>query len=158
MSKTDADWMRLAIETAREGMAAGQAPFGAVIVSNSELLVAAHNVVWATTDITAHAEVHAIRLACRKLNDINLKGCTIYSNTEPCPMCFTAIHWAGIDKIVYGAKIADAVAAGFNELTLSNRDMKQLGGSRVEIVGGVLSDEAKDLFRQFLTSTNKPVY
>lgn len=150
--------MRLAIKTAREGMEKGQTPFGAVIVKGSELIVAAHNVVWATTDITAHAEVNAIRLACRKLAAIDLSGCTIYSTTEPCPMCFSAIHWANCDKIVYGAAIADAAAAGFNELSISNRDMKRLGQSRVEVVSDFLRDEAVELFRQFTARQDKKVY
>jgi tRNA(Arg) A34 adenosine deaminase TadA len=150
--------MRLAIETTRTGLAKGQTPFGAVITKNNELVIAAHNVVWETTDITAHAEVNALRLACKKLGLIDLKGCTIYSTTEPCPMCFSAIHWANIDRIVYGTSIADAVAAGFNELPISNLDMKRLGHSRVEVVPDFLRDEAKDLFRIFLSNTAKKVY
>jgi guanine deaminase len=147
--KTDAEWMRLAIETTRAGLAKGQTPFGAVITRGEELAVAAHNVVWETTDITAHAEVNALRLACRKLGTIDLKGCTIYSTTEPCPMCFSAIHWANVDRIVYGTSIADAAEAGFNELPISNFDMKRLGQSRVEIVADFLREEAKELFRVF---------
>ena len=149
MPKTDADWMRLAIETTRAGLAEGQTPFGAVITRDNELVIAAHNVVWETTDITAHAEVNALRLACRKLGIVDLKGCTIYSTTEPCPMCFSAIHWANVDRIVFGTSIADAAEAGFNELPISNLEMKEKGKSRVVIVPGFLSEEAKDLFRVF---------
>jgi tRNA(Arg) A34 adenosine deaminase TadA len=156
--KTDAEWMRLAIEKSREGVANGQTPFGAVITKNGELVIAAHNVVWATTDITAHAEVNAIRLACKKLNAIDLRGCTIYSSTEPCPMCFSAIHWAGMEKIFYGASIADAAAAGFNELPISNHDMKRLGQSRVEVVADLLREEAQEVFRQFVASVGKKIY
>lgn len=158
MPKTDADWMRMAIEKAREGMLDGQTPFGATIVKDGELVVVAHNVVWATTDITAHGEVNAIRLACKKLNSIDLKGCTIYSSTEPCPMCFSAIHWAGMERIFYGASIADATAAGFNELTISNDDMKRMGGSRIEVVGGFLRAEAQALFQEFIAKENKKAY
>ncbi|MGN6371227.1 MAG: nucleoside deaminase [Phycisphaerae bacterium] len=149
MPKSDADWMRLAIETTRAGLAKGQTPFGAVITRNNELVVAAHNVVWETTDITAHAEVNALRLACRKLGIVDLKGCTIYSTTEPCPMCFSAIHWGNLDRIVFGTSIADAAEAGFNELPISNFEMKERGKSRVEIVPGFLAEEAKELFRIF---------
>ena len=149
------EWMRLSIATAREGMEAGQTPFGAVIVKAGELVVAAHNVVWRTTDITAHGEVNAIRLACQKLSTIDLKGCTIYSSTEPCPMCFSAIHWAGMDRIVFGAAIKDAQAAGFEELTISNEQMKKLGGSKVEIVGGVMAEEAVELFSEFVRRGGK---
>jgi tRNA(Arg) A34 adenosine deaminase TadA len=141
--------MRLAIETTRTGLAKGQTPFGAVITRDNELVTAAHNVVWETMDITAHAEVNALRLACRKLGIIDLQGCTIYSTTEPCPMCFSAIHWANVDRIVFGTSIADAAEAGFNELPISNFEMKEKGKSRVEIVSGFLAEEAKDLFRMF---------
>jgi guanine deaminase len=150
VAKTDREWMELAMATARQGMDQGQSPFGAVIVKGGELVVAAHNVVWETTDVTAHGEVHAIRLACRKLKRIDLSGCTIYSTTEPCPMCFAAIHWAGIERIVFGAGIGDARAAGFKELTISNEEMKRRGGSAVEIVGGLMRAEAVELFREFV--------
>src|SRR5208283_2063775 len=119
-----ADWMRLAIQTTRTGIATGQSPFGAVIVKHNQLVVAAHNIVWHSTDITAHAEVTAIRQACTKLQTIDLRGCTIYSTTEPCPMCFSAIHWAKINVLVYGNSIADAKSIGFNELPISSTGMK----------------------------------
>jgi tRNA(Arg) A34 adenosine deaminase TadA len=141
------DWMRLAIDTCRRGIEAGQSPFGAVIVrGDDELVVAAHNVVWQTTDITAHAEINAIRQACRKLATIDLSACRIYSTTEPCPMCFAASHWARLSHIYYGAAIADANAAGFSELSISNQQMKQLGGSRIGVTGGLLAEEARALF------------
>jgi tRNA(Arg) A34 adenosine deaminase TadA len=142
----DEQWMQLAINTARAGITAGQSPFGACIVRGSELITAAHNIVLASTDITAHAEVTAIRKACEKLGTIHLPGCTIYSTCEPCPMCFSAIHWARFDRIVFGATIPDAQASGFCELGISNEQMKQLGGSRVEIVPGFLAAEARGLF------------
>ena len=109
----DGRWMRSAIEAAERGIAAGQTPFGASIVRDGRLVVAAHNVVWATTDITAHAEVNAIRLACRELGTIDLSGCDIFCTCEPCPMCFGAIHWARFDRLVYAASVADAANAGF---------------------------------------------
>jgi tRNA(Arg) A34 adenosine deaminase TadA len=146
--------MGLAIEQSRAAIGKGQTPFGAVIVrgegEHAELVIAAHNVVFETTDITAHGEVNAIRLACRKLGTIDLRGCTIYSSTEPCPMCFSAIHWAGMKRIVFGAAIADAKRAGFNELSISNEEMKARGGSPVEVVGGVMKEEAAAVFEEFL--------
>jgi tRNA(Arg) A34 adenosine deaminase TadA len=151
----DEKWMRLAIQTARQGMDNGQTPFGAVITRNNDLIIAAHNVVWATTDITAHGEVNAIRLACKKLNAIDLKDCTIYSSTEPCPMCFSAIHWSGMRRIVYAANIADAQTAGFNELPISNVDMKRLGKSPIEITPDFLKQEAVDLFHEFVRRNGK---
>ncbi|HZN65612.1 MAG TPA: nucleoside deaminase [Tepidisphaeraceae bacterium] len=151
-------FMRLAIEEARKGIAAGQTPFGACLVRGGGVVAVGHNRVWADTDITAHAEVVAIRRACRELAAIDLSGCVIYSTTEPCPMCFSACHWARVDRIVYGADIADARAAGFNELAVCDADLKRLGGSRVEITAGYLRDECLDLFRQWQANSARRAY
>ncbi|MFQ5640441.1 MAG: nucleoside deaminase [bacterium] len=155
---TDEKFMQLAIEKAREGLKSGQTPFGACIVKNNEVIACVHNEVWQSTDITAHAEVHAIRAACKKLNTVDLSGSTIYSTCEPCPMCFSACHWARISKIVFGARIEDAESAGFNELAISNQMMKQTGGSPVEIVGDFLRPENQALFREWINSEKKRVY
>ena len=155
---SDEHWMRVAIATAREGIAAGQTPFGAAIVRDGQLLVAAHNRVWQTTDVTAHAEVTAIRESCRKLNAIDLSGCVIYSTCEPCPMCFSACHWAKLRRVVYGAQISDAAAAGFSELTISNEQMKSLGGSQIQIAGGVLRGDCRLLFEEWLRIPGKRGY
>jgi guanine deaminase len=155
---TDVDYMRMAIEKARAGIAAGQSPFGAVIVRAGAVVSCEHNRVWATPDATAHAEVTAIRAACMAVNDVKLAGCTIYSTTEPCPMCFAAIHWAGIERIVYGASIADAQRAGFSELSISNFEMKRLGGSPVEITAGFMAEEAAGLFAEWLEGRGARAY
>ena len=154
----NARWMRLAIDKAREGISAGQTPFGACVVRGDELVSVEHNVVLATTDITAHAEVAAIRAACRAVGGVDLAGCVIYSTCEPCPMCFSACHWANLDRIVYAAAIADATAAGFRELSISNAEMKQHGGSKVELVEGFLRDEAVELFREWSRSPIRRTY
>lgn len=151
--------MRLAIKKTQEGIAKGQTPFGACLVSGDGRIVAcAHNVVWAMTDITAHGEVNTIREACRALGTIDLSGCTIYSTTEPCPMCFSAIHWARIRRIVFGASIVDAQAAGFNELTISNSIMKQAGDSPVMVEGGCLREDCAALFEEWKRSGKARVY
>lgn len=154
----DEAWMQTAIDIARQGIAAGQTPFGAVIVRNDQLIVAAHNVVWRTTDVTAHAEVHALRLACAQLRTIDLTGCTIYTTCEPCPMCFSACHWGKLDRIVYGATIADAQRAGFSELTIPAKEMKRLGGSPMQVTGGVLSGPCAALFQEWLGQASRRVY
>jgi len=154
----DEHWMRLAIAKAREGVAAGQTPFGACVVRGDDAVAVAHNVVLRTTDITAHAEVTAIREACRALGTVDLGGCTIYSTCEPCPMCFSACHWANLDRIVYGASIADAAAGGFRELSVSNDQMKRLGGSTVQIEPGFLRDEAAELFKEWMKTPGRRTY
>lgn len=142
-------FMRLAIRKAQEGIRRGQAPFGACIVRNNKVLVSSHNEVFAHTDITAHAEINALHKACRKTGRIDLSDCVIYSTTEPCPMCFTACHWAKIRKVVYGTKIADAAKHGFSEWPISNRKMERLGKSKIRLVPGFLRTECLELFNEW---------
>ncbi len=151
-------FMAMAIEKSREGVGRGQTPFGACIVKGGEAVSCAHNRVWETTDITAHAEVVAIREACAKLETVDLRGCTIYSSTEPCPMCFSAIHWAGIGEIVFGASIADAARFGFRELEISNDKMLELGGANVAVVGGVMATEAVEVFEDWSRRNDRRSY
>ena len=116
--------MKKAIQKGYQGLEKGQTPFGACIVKEGKMISCAHNRVWEKMDITAHAEMEAIRMACKKLKSIHLSGCIIYSTCEPCPMCFAACHWAKISEIVYGTGIQDAQRIGFNELTVSNEILK----------------------------------
>lgn len=105
-------YMQLAIDLAKENVKKGfGGPFGAVIVKNGEVIAQAANSVTSTNDPTAHAEVNAIRQACKKLNTFNLSGCEIYASCEPCPMCLSAIYWARIDKVYVAATKKDAAEA-----------------------------------------------
>ena len=106
--RTKEKFMRVAVRMARQGVRKGQSPFGACIVRKGKVVSVAHNEVWKKGDSTAHAEVMAIRAACKKLKTIDLSGCTIYSTCEPCPMCFSACHWSRISRIVYGVRIEEA--------------------------------------------------
>ena len=154
----DEAYMRVAIATAQEGIATGQTPFGACLVQADRVIACAHNVVWASLDITAHAEVQTIRNACAALKTIDLSGCVLYSTCEPCPMCFSAAHWARLARIVYGAEIADARRVGFHELTISNLTLKQLGESPVELTGGLLREECLALFDAWGKRPDKQIY
>ena len=145
----DRKFMRIAIRKAREGITRNQAPFGACIARNGRLLVSSHNAVFAHTDITAHAEINALHFACRKIGKIDLSDCVIYSTTEPCPMCFTACHWAKIPKVFYGTKIADAARYGFSEWPISDRKMELLGKSKIRLVPGFMRKECLELFREW---------
>jgi tRNA(Arg) A34 adenosine deaminase TadA len=144
--KNHTKYMKNAIKITKKGIKKGQTPFGAVIVKDGKIIASTHNQVWSTTDITAHAEIKAIQQACKNINSIDLSGSIIYSTCEPCPMCFSAIHWAKIDKVIYGATIKDAQEAGFNELTIDNKLMKKVGKSEVKIGKKVLKNECKELF------------
>lgn len=103
-----------AIRLSVDKMQAGEGgPFGAVIVHKGEIVARGWNQVTSTNDPTAHAEIVAIREACRVLDTFWLGDCEIYTNCEPCPMCLAAIYWAGILRLHYAATAADAATAGF---------------------------------------------
>lgn len=102
----------LAVENARSGQGG---PYGAIIVKDNRLISASGNKVTTTIDPTAHAEVMAIRLACKELNDFQLQGCILYSSCEPCPMCLGAIYWARLAKVYFACSRYDAAAANFDD-------------------------------------------
>ena len=154
----DVQWMRQAIEKTREGVAAGQSPFGAVIVRGSQLICAAHNTVCRDCDPTAHAEINAIRAAAKLLAAIGLPGCEMFTTCEPCPMCLSALHWAKLDRVVFGASIADATAAGFSELPVPVRVLAEMGGSPLRVEGGLLADECRELFQHWLKTPGHQTY
>jgi len=150
--------MKLAVKLARQNikqMSGG--PFGACIVKNGRLIAVVRNTVL-KNDATCHAEINAIRKASKKLGAYDLSGCVIYSTTEPCPMCFSAIHWARIKKIIYGTRISDAKKIGFNELSISAVKLASLGKSKVKLTGGVLLKECKRLFADWSSQANKVLY
>jgi tRNA(Arg) A34 adenosine deaminase TadA len=143
------EYMKLAVKAARKSIRTlDGGPFGACIVKSGRVVVAAGNTVF-KNDATCHAEVNAIRMASKKLKTYDLSGCVMYATTEPCPMCFSAIHWSGIGRVVFGSKIADAAKAGFNELCISAKKMKQEGGSRVEILPGFLAKDCGELYKEW---------
>lgn len=154
---TDQHYMQLALDACRVGVDKGQSPFGACIVSaGGEVLACTHNHVRLLTDPSAHAEVMAIRDACGKLKDVHLTGATIFSTTEPCPMCFTAIHWARIARIVSAATIADAASFGFNELPVSNAHLRKVGGAGVELTAEYMREQAVELYRYWRDRHGQP--
>ncbi len=111
----DREIMQRAIDLAAESVRKGGGPFGAVVVKDGEVIAESANSVTPDNDPTAHAEVNAIRLACKKLGTFMLDGCEIYASCEPCPMCLGAIYWAHITKIYYAGNRADAAKAGFDD-------------------------------------------
>lgn len=141
-------WMQQAVEVARKGIKAGQSPFGAVIFKGNQLVAASHNRVWKESDPTAHAEVNAIREACKALQRIDLSGFTMFTTCEPCPMCLTAIHWAKIDRVVYGATIEDAASAGFEELQFPAAELARKGKSKLIVEHGPYP-ECAQLFQEW---------
>ncbi|MFH0771402.1 MAG: nucleoside deaminase, partial [Candidatus Omnitrophota bacterium] len=151
-------FMRLAIAEARKNFdTVAGGPFGACIVKGGRVLAVSRNTVL-KNDATSHAEINAIRLASKKIKSFDLSGCAVYSTAEPCPMCFSAIHWARIDVIIYGASIKDAKKTGFNELSISNKRLKALGKSKIEIIPGFLADDCVKLLRDWDKFGAKKLY
>lgn len=142
--------MQLAVDVARQGIAAGQSPFGCAIACDGQVLALRHNTVLASLDITAHAEIVALRTACIVAHAIHLPGAIVASTCEPCPMCMAALHWARVSSVYYGATIADAQRAGFNELELPAAEVLRLGKSSVRLVAGVRTEECRSLFQEWL--------
>ncbi|MDD2751762.1 MAG: nucleoside deaminase [Candidatus Omnitrophica bacterium] len=158
MKKPDGKYMRLAIQEAKKNFKRlSGGPFGACIVKNDRVVSIARNTVL-KEDATCHAEINAIRLASKKLKTFNLVGCVIYSTTEPCPMCFSAIHWAGINTIVYGTSISDAKKIGFRELSISCKKLNRLGNAAIKLVPGFLYQECLELFGEWEKLENKQLY
>ncbi|NLX41231.1 MAG: nucleoside deaminase [Bacteroidales bacterium] len=157
MGSSKEKFMHLAIDLATENIKNGGGPFGAVIVKDGEVIATGCNRVTASNDPTAHAEVSAIRAACKDLDAFNLEGCEIYSSCEPCPMCLGAIYWAHIDKIYYAANKHDAADAGFddsfiyNELELTPEDRRL----KTEVL---LEKEALRVFESWKAKEDKVEY
>lgn len=111
----DRRFMKMAADLAEKNIDNGGGPFGAVIVRDGKVISTGVNTVTLTNDPTAHAEVNAIRNACRDLSTFSLSGCTVYSSCEPCPMCLSALYWAGVSRIYYGNTQEDADAIDFSD-------------------------------------------
>lgn len=109
------EYMKMACDISYANIDKGGGPFGAVIVKENEVISTGANSVTLLNDPTAHAEVLAIRNACARLKNFKLDGCVVYSSCEPCPMCLSALYWAGVKKIFYGNTKEDAAAIDFSD-------------------------------------------
>ena len=114
--QSENDFMQLAIRLATENVRNGSGgPFGAVVVRNGEVVATGVNRVTSDNDPTAHAEVNAIRAACKALNTFQLQGCVLYTSCEPCPMCMGAVYWGRLDAVYYGNTCHEAAEFGFDD-------------------------------------------
>ncbi|MHC4959802.1 MAG: nucleoside deaminase [Planctomycetota bacterium] len=147
--------MTRAARLALDGVASGQGgPFGAVVVDpDGNVIGASCNRVLGTNDPTAHAEVEAIRQAAQARGDFSLKGCTIYTTCEPCPMCLAAIHWARIDKVVFAMTRRDAADAGFDDAIIHDAITRP-----TVPLERIASPGAAQAFRAWSTKTDKRAY
>ena len=139
-------FMMEAIALSRKGVANNEGgPFGCIIVKNDEIVGRGNNKVTSTNDPTAHAEVTAIRDACKNLGTFQLEDCEIYTSCEPCPMCLGAILWARLDRVWYAATQRQAAAAGFDD-SLFYRQMSLPPGQRIIPMACALSACANEPF------------
>ena len=123
MLNTNEEFMSEAVQAALKGMGNNEGgPFGCIVVKDGEIIGRGNNKVTSTNDPTAHAEITAIRDACRHLNDFQLEDCIIYTSCEPCPMCLGAIYWARPKKVYYGSNQQDAADIGFDDEIYLQRD------------------------------------
>lgn len=156
-SAEDRDFMQRAIELSIRNIDQGGGPFGAVIVRNGKVVAEGANRVVPNNDPTAHAEVVAIRNACRELNTFDLGGCTVYSSCEPCPMCLSALYWAGVERICYANTKHDAAAIDFDDSFIY--DQLRLDYDQRSIrCEHFMRREALEAFEQWCDKTDKIEY
>ncbi len=136
-------FMRLAIEKSLESVDNGGGPFGAVVVKDGEVVAVASNSVTLDNDPTAHAEVNAIRMACKKLGTFDLSGCEIYASCEPCPMCLASIYWARIGKLYYANTKVDADKIGFSDSFIYEEFAKPESERSIKVVKMLRSEAIK---------------
>ena len=148
-------YMQMAIDEARRGIRLGHGgPFGAVIVrkEDGKVISKAHNTVLKDSNPTRHAEINAIGKAAKRYG-IDLSGFVIYSSVEPCPMCLSAIHWARIKTIIYGAGMEISKRYGYNEIDLKDEEMIKIAHMKIKLIKGVLKDKAEELFKEVASLT-----
>lgn len=146
--------IRLSVEMMRQGRGG---PFGAVVVKDGNIISRGYNQVTTSNDPTAHAELVAIREACRLLQSFRLDGCHLYSSCEPCPMCLGAVYWARLERMYFGGTRADAAAAGFDD-DLIYRELALPHGGRQLVTGQLLREEALAAFEEWRGKPDKIAY
>ena len=152
------DFMQRAIALALENVRSGNGgPFAALIVKEKRVIAEGTNRVTSTNDPTAHAEIVAIREACRALADFQLTGCDLYTTCEPCPMCLGAIYWARPARIFYAANAADAAAAGFDDAFIYD-ELKIPPAARRIAMTQLLRDDSLRIFSAWSQQENKKPY
>jgi len=155
---SDKKFMHEAIELSVNNVKSGKGgPFGAVVVKDGKIIARAANSVTSTNDPTAHAEVNAIREACKVLNTHQLTGCEIYTSCEPCPMCLGAIYWARPDKVYYANTKLDAAAINFDDDFIYQEIAKPLDKREMKFIQ-LSREEALTAFDEWKKKTDKIEY
>jgi len=154
----DNPFMARAIQLSIENVQSGRGgPFGAVVVQEGSIIGEAANQVTATNDPTAHAEMLAIRSACKKLGAFELVGCEIYTSCEPCPMCLGAIYWARLSRVYFGNVNADAAKIGFDDSLIYREIAQPLARRQIPMIQ-IMREEALAAFRAWEAKPDKVEY
>lgn len=158
MANTPQNWMRQAIDLAIENVRSERGgPFGALVVKENRLIATGVNCVTSSQDPTAHAEVVAIRNACRELGTFQLSGCELYTSCEPCPMCLGAIYWARPERFYFACRREDAATYGFDDAFIYDEIDRQ-PGERTISGQRLLSEECLRPFEHWMRSQAKMPY
>jgi guanine deaminase len=151
------EFMRRAIALALENIRDGGGPFAALVVKENRVVAEGANQVTTTNDPTAHAEIVAIRAACRALGTFQLNGCDLYTTCEPCPMCLGAIYWARPARVFYAGTASDAAAAGFDDAFIYSQ-FKEAQAARTIPMSELLRVEGDAVFKEWLAKADKRPY
>ncbi len=157
MTQNDEMLIRRAIDLARASVRGGGGPFGAVVARDGEVLAEGTNRVTSAQDPTAHAEVEAIRAACRALGTHRLDGCAVFASCQPCPMCLSALYWARVERVVFAASGTDAAAAGFDDEYLYAELARPLEGRELSMTQ-LLRGDALVAFADWRAKTDRIDY
>ena len=150
-------FMQKAIELSIKNIHNNGGPFGCVIVKNNKIISEGVNGVTQSNDPTAHAEIVAIRNACKKLNTFDLSGCELYTSCEPCPMCLSAIYWSHIDLVYYGNSRENAAEIQFDDKFIYDEMKKDINERKIPLKQ-ILKDEAIKAFDLWTLTENKTKY
>ena len=150
-------FMQKAIELSIKSVDSGTGPFGAVIVKNNQIISEGYNKVTSSNDPTSHAEISAIRNACKKLNNFTLKGYDLYTSCEPCPMCLSAIYWARIDRVYYANTRKDAQKIDFSDSMIYEELNKTIKDRKIPM-HQMMREEAIKAFELWDKKTDKVKY
>ncbi|MDR0735264.1 MAG: nucleoside deaminase [Zoogloeaceae bacterium] len=154
----DLHFLRRALNLAAENVERGDGgPFGAVIAQDGRVIAEARNLVLAENDPTAHAEIQAIRAACRKVGHFHLENCVLYASSEPCPMCLAAAYWARVTRIVYANSRLQAASAGFDDADLYRELCLPAAARRILVAQRTLA-EANAPFAAWHNSAKRQMY
>lgn len=158
MTEQDKTFMQRAIALSLEGMQSNEGgPFGAIVVKDGKIVAEGNNQVTSSNDPTAHAEVVAIRNACKELNTFQLSGCIVYTSCEPCPMCLGAIYWARPDKLYYACTKQDAARIGFDDDFIYKELDLDISKRSIETIQ-LMNKEGNEVFDKWAAKTDKIEY